>query len=124
VASVSRHQSVLADGCAWLAIVIGAITGVFATRLLRSPLFYVDSPDPIVLVPATVAILALALAASVIRARRPASLETHGGAANGVAPSLRLIGVTSHYLLLAPLSSTGNRPFRSLSVLAILRNAM
>ena len=55
--------------------VIGAIAAVFATRLLRSLLFQVDSLDPIVLVPAAVAILALALAASVIPARRAASVE-------------------------------------------------
>jgi len=55
--------------------VIGAIAAVFATRLLRSLLFQVDSLDPIVLVSATVAILALALAASVFPARRAASVE-------------------------------------------------
>jgi ABC-type lipoprotein release transport system permease subunit len=55
--------------------VIGAIAAVFATRLLRSLLFQVDSLDPIVLVLATVSILLLALAASVIPARRAASVE-------------------------------------------------
>ena len=54
---------------------IGAIAAVFATRLLRSLLFQVDSLDPIVLVLATVSILLLALAASVIPARRAASVE-------------------------------------------------
>jgi putative ABC transport system permease protein len=57
-------------GCA-----IGAISAVFATRLLRSLLFQVDSLDPIVLVLATVSILVLALAASVIPAYRAASVE-------------------------------------------------
>jgi putative ABC transport system permease protein len=57
-------------GCA-----IGAIAAVFATRLLRSLLFQVDSLDPIVLVLATVSVLLLALAASVIPARRAASVE-------------------------------------------------
>jgi len=57
-------------GCA-----IGAIAAVFATRLLRSLLFRVDSLDPIVLVFATVSILLLALAASVIPALRAASVE-------------------------------------------------
>src|SRR3984885_11081672 len=57
-------------GCA-----IGAIAAVFATRLLRSLLFEVDSLDPVVLVLATVSILLLALAASVIPARRAASVE-------------------------------------------------
>ena len=54
---------------------VGAIAAVFATRLLRSLLFEVDSLDPIVLVLATVSILLLALAASVIPARRAASVE-------------------------------------------------
>jgi putative ABC transport system permease protein len=54
---------------------IGAIAAVFATRLLRSLLFQVDSVDPIVFVLATVSILLLALAASVIPARRAASVE-------------------------------------------------
>ncbi|MFZ1160434.1 MAG: FtsX-like permease family protein, partial [Candidatus Sulfotelmatobacter sp.] len=57
-------------GCA-----IGAIVAVFATRLLRSLLFQVDALDPIVLVLAIVSILFLALAASVIPARRAASVE-------------------------------------------------
>jgi len=53
---------------------IGAIAAVFATRLLRSLLFQVDSLGPIVLMLATVSILLLALAASVIPARRAASV--------------------------------------------------
>jgi ABC-type lipoprotein release transport system permease subunit len=57
-------------GCA-----IGAIAAVLATRLLRSLLFEVDSLDPIVFGLATVSILLLALAASVIPARRAASVE-------------------------------------------------
>lgn len=52
--------------------VIGAI---FITRLLRSLLFQVDSLDPMVLVSATVSILVLAISASVIPARRAASVE-------------------------------------------------
>ncbi len=55
--------------------VIGAVAAIFATRLLRSLLFQVDSLDPVVLVFATVSILLLALAASVIPARRAASIE-------------------------------------------------
>jgi predicted permease len=55
--------------------VIGAIAAIFITRLLRSLLFQVDSLDPIVLVLATVSILLLAIAASVIPARRAASVE-------------------------------------------------
>ena len=57
-------------GCA-----IGAIAAVFATRLLRSLLFQVDALDPAILVLATVSILLLALAASVIPARRAASVD-------------------------------------------------
>jgi putative ABC transport system permease protein len=55
--------------------VIGAIAAVFATRLLRSLLFQVASLDPVVLVLATVSILLLALAASVIPAYRAASVD-------------------------------------------------
>ena len=54
---------------------IGAIAAIFATRLLRSLLFQVDSLDPVILVLAAVSILLLALAASVIPARRAASIE-------------------------------------------------
>jgi ABC-type antimicrobial peptide transport system permease subunit len=57
-------------GCA-----LGAIGAVFATRLLRSLLFQVDPLDPIVLVLAAISILLIALAASVIPARRAASIE-------------------------------------------------
>ena len=54
---------------------IGAIAAVFATHLLRSMLFEVDSLDPIVIALSAVSILLLALAASVIPARRAASVE-------------------------------------------------
>jgi len=54
---------------------IGAIAAVLATRLLRSMLFEVDPLDPTVLALATVSMLMLALAASVIPARRVASIE-------------------------------------------------
>jgi putative ABC transport system permease protein len=54
---------------------IGAFAAFFATRLLRSMLFQVDSLDPLVLVLATVSILLLAIAASVIPAGRAASVE-------------------------------------------------
>jgi predicted permease len=54
---------------------IGAIGAVFATRLLRSMLFQVDPLDPFVLVLATISILLLALTASIVPARRAASIE-------------------------------------------------
>jgi ABC-type antimicrobial peptide transport system permease subunit len=54
---------------------IGAIAAVFATRLLRSMLFQVDPLDPLVLVLAAISIFLLALAASVVPARRAASIE-------------------------------------------------
>jgi predicted lysophospholipase L1 biosynthesis ABC-type transport system permease subunit len=54
---------------------IGVVAAVFATRLLSSLLFQVDPLDPLVLVLATIFILLLALAASVIPARRAASIE-------------------------------------------------
>jgi predicted permease len=54
---------------------IGAIGAVFATRLLRSMLFQVDPLDPFVLVLAAISIFLLALVASVVPARRAASVE-------------------------------------------------
>jgi predicted permease len=57
-------------GCA-----IGAVGAVFATRLLRSMLFQVDPLDPSVIAFAVISIFLLALAASVIPARRAASIE-------------------------------------------------
>lgn len=57
-------------GCA-----IGAVVAVFATRLLRSMLFHVDPLDPLTIVLAAICIFVLALAASVVPARRAASVE-------------------------------------------------
>jgi ABC-type antimicrobial peptide transport system permease subunit len=54
---------------------IGAVAAIFATRLLRSLLFEVNAFDPVVLLLAAISILLLALAASVIPARRAASVE-------------------------------------------------
>jgi predicted permease len=54
---------------------IGAVAAIFATRLLRSLLFQVDPLDPIVIVSAAILIFLLALAASLIPARRAASIE-------------------------------------------------
>ena len=54
---------------------IGAVAALFATRLLRSLLFEVDPLDPIVLVLAALSIFLLALAASIIPARRAASVD-------------------------------------------------
>src|SRR5208283_1628539 len=54
---------------------LGAVGALFTTSLLRSLLFQVDPLDPTVLVLATISIVALALAASVIPARRAASIE-------------------------------------------------
>jgi ABC-type antimicrobial peptide transport system permease subunit len=54
---------------------LGAIVTVFATRLMRSMLFQVDPLDPVVIVLAAISIFLLALAASVIPARRAASVE-------------------------------------------------
>lgn len=55
--------------------VLGGVGAVFATRLLRSLLFQVDPLDPLVLVLSAVSILLIALAASVIPARRAAAIE-------------------------------------------------
>jgi putative ABC transport system permease protein len=57
-------------GCA-----IGALGAVLFTRLMRTLLFEVDPLDPAVIVLAAVAIFLLALAASLLPARRAASIE-------------------------------------------------
>jgi predicted permease len=54
---------------------IGAIAAIFATRLLRSFLFEVDPLDPSIIALAAISIFLLALAASVIPARRAASID-------------------------------------------------
>jgi putative ABC transport system permease protein len=54
---------------------IGGVAAVFCTRLLRSLLFNVNPLDPAVLVLAAVSIFLLALAASIVPARRAASIE-------------------------------------------------
>jgi predicted permease len=74
---VSVMRLVLASGAklGLAGCVIGAIAAVFATRLLRSLLFQVNPLDPYVLVLAAASIFLLALAASVIPARRAAAIE-------------------------------------------------
>jgi putative ABC transport system permease protein len=57
-------------GCA-----VGMIAAIFATRLMRSLLFQVKPLDPWVLLLATGAIFLLALAASILPARRASSIE-------------------------------------------------
>ena len=54
---------------------LGAAVTLFATRIMRSLLFQVDPLDPFVLVLAALSIFVLALAASLIPARRAASIE-------------------------------------------------
>jgi len=54
---------------------LGGVAAVFATRLMRSMLFEVDPLDPAVLVLAAVSIFLLAITASVIPARRAASID-------------------------------------------------
>ena len=51
------------------------LASLFATRLLRSMLFQVDPLDPGVIVLAAISILLLALAASLVPARRAASVD-------------------------------------------------
>ncbi|MGD0912152.1 MAG: ABC transporter permease [Terracidiphilus sp.] len=54
---------------------LGAVAALFATRLLRTLLFEVDPLDPAVIVLAALLIFALALAASLVPARRAAAVE-------------------------------------------------
>ena len=55
--------------------VLGAIGAGFATRLLRTMLFHVDPLDPGVLILAAIAIFLLAVAASLLPARRAAAID-------------------------------------------------
>jgi predicted permease len=54
---------------------IGAAAAIFAMRLMRTMLFEVDPMDPVVIVLAALSIFLLALAASIIPARRAANVE-------------------------------------------------
>jgi putative ABC transport system permease protein len=54
---------------------IGAIVAIFASHMLRSMLFQVDPVDPTVIALAAILILLLSFAASVIPARRAASVD-------------------------------------------------
>jgi predicted permease len=54
---------------------LGALAAVFATRLMRTMLFQVDPVDPLVIVLAAIAIFLVAIAASLIPARRAAGIE-------------------------------------------------
>jgi ABC-type lipoprotein release transport system permease subunit len=55
--------------------VIGAVAALFATRLLQSMLFEVSPLDPLVLSLAALSIFLLAIAASLVPARRVAQVE-------------------------------------------------
>jgi predicted permease len=54
---------------------IGLVAAIFATRLMRSMLFEVDPLDPTVIAVAAISIFLLALTASIVPARRAASIE-------------------------------------------------
>jgi ABC-type antimicrobial peptide transport system permease subunit len=74
---VEVMRLVLGSGI-WLGVLgcgVGAVATVIATRLLRTLLFQVDPLDPAVIALASIAILLLALLASVIPARRAASID-------------------------------------------------
>ncbi len=74
-ASVMRLVLVSGARLGLLGCGIGAVAAVFATRLMRSMLFEVDPLDPTIIALAALSIFLLALAASVIPARRAASVE-------------------------------------------------
>ena len=74
-ASVMRLVLVSGAQLGLLGCGIGAIGAIFATRLLRSLLFQVDPLDPLVIVLAALSIFLLTLAASIVPARRAASIE-------------------------------------------------
>jgi ABC-type antimicrobial peptide transport system permease subunit len=54
---------------------VGLVAAFFATRLLRSLVFQVDVLDPAILIFATFAVLLITILASVLPARRAASVE-------------------------------------------------
>jgi ABC-type antimicrobial peptide transport system permease subunit len=54
---------------------IGAVAAIFATRFLRTLLFEVDPLDPAVIVLAALSVFALALAATLIPARRASAID-------------------------------------------------
>jgi putative ABC transport system permease protein len=54
---------------------IGVVASLFATQLMKSLLFEVNPLDPVVIVLAAVGIFVLALAASLVPARRAAAIE-------------------------------------------------
>ena len=74
---MSIVQIVLASGAklGLIGCVIGAVAAGFVARLIRSQLFHVNPLDPLVIVLAAIAILFLAIAASVIPALRTASIQ-------------------------------------------------
>jgi predicted permease len=74
-ASVMRLVLVSAGRLGLIGCGIGTIAAVLASRLLRSMLFEVDPMDPTVIVLAALSIFLLAIAASVVPARRAASIE-------------------------------------------------
>jgi putative ABC transport system permease protein len=74
-ASIVRLVLVSGAKLAVAGCLIGVVASLFATRLLRSLLFEVNPLDPVVIVLAAVAIFALALAASLVPARRAAAIE-------------------------------------------------
>lgn len=73
----SLVRLVLASGAklGLMGIGIGAVLAYFATRLLRSLLFQVNPLDPFVIVLAVAVILMLSIAASLVPARRAASVD-------------------------------------------------
>ena len=74
-ASVMRLVLVSAAKLGLAGCGIGVVASLFATRLLRTMLFQVDPVDPAVIVFAAISILLLALVASVVPARRAASID-------------------------------------------------
>ena len=60
---------------ALLGVVAGVVTSLFVTRLIRSMLFEVSPNDPVVLLGVSLVLIAVALAASYLPARRAAKID-------------------------------------------------
>ena len=75
VAQVIRGVTVESLKLAVTGVVVGIIGSLFLTRLLRSMLFEVSPSDPLVLIGVSLTLVAVALAASYLPARRAAKID-------------------------------------------------
>ena len=75
VAQVIRGVALQSLRFALLGVVVGLVVSIFLTRLIRSLLFEVSPTDPVVLIAVALVLLAVALAACYLPARRAAEID-------------------------------------------------